>query len=306
MITDLHRILLGFFLLLPLAACADAPVDSCLQVTLTGTQGGPPATNGLAGSGTLVQYGSVANECSDVLLQFDVGRGTTERLSQLGISVNQIDAAFLTHIHSDHSEGLAGLLQLRWHFLGGEMDQWYPALFENQNVVKNLATPEEGYNLQVDQTDKAINWMRGQNSIAPDRPFFLYYATGATHAPHHVPQEWVKKYKGKFAHGFDKQREITFKRQTEMGVIPQDAKLTPRPEELRAWASLSPDERRVSARLMEVYAGFLAHTDEQVGRVFEALRDLEEFDDTLVLYVVGDNGGSGEGGGKTQRAADLH
>jgi ribonuclease Z len=122
LITDLHRILLGFFLLLPLAACADAPVDSCLQVTLTGTQGGPPATNGLAGSGTLVQYGSVANDCSDVLLQFDVGRGTTERLSQLGISVNQIDAAFLTHIHSDHSEGLAGLLQLRWHFLGGEMD----------------------------------------------------------------------------------------------------------------------------------------------------------------------------------------
>ena len=109
-------------MLLPLAACANDPVENCLQVTLTGTQGGPPSIGGLAGSGTLVQYGSLANECSDVLLQFDVGRATTERLSQLGVSVNEIDAAFLTHIHSDHSEGLTALLQLRWHFLGGEMD----------------------------------------------------------------------------------------------------------------------------------------------------------------------------------------
>ena len=116
------RILISLLALLPLAACADVAEENCLQITLTGTQGGPPATNGLAGSGTLVQYGSVANECRDVSMQFDVGRATTERLSQLGVSVNDIDAVFLTHIHSDHSEGLTPLLQLRWHFLGGEMD----------------------------------------------------------------------------------------------------------------------------------------------------------------------------------------
>ena len=112
-------------LVLPLAACAqdsEIAAEQCLEVTLTGTQGGPPAVNGLAGAGTLVRFGEVSNNCGDVLLQFDAGRGTTERLSQLGISPNQIDAVFLTHVHSDHTEGLAGLLQLRWHFLGGEID----------------------------------------------------------------------------------------------------------------------------------------------------------------------------------------
>ena len=157
-------------------------------------------------------------------------------------------------------------------FLGGEMDQWYPALFENQNVVKNLPTPEEGYNLQVDQTDKAINWMRSQNSIAPDRPFFLYYATGATHAPHHVPQEWVEKYKGKFAHGFDKQREITFKRQKELGVIPQDAKLTPRMKQVPGWDSYDEDTHKVFERQMETYAGYYEYADDQIGRIVDCDR----------------------------------
>lgn len=122
LITDLLRILLSVLVLLPMAAAAESPVENCMQITLTGTQGGPPSTNGLAGSGTLVQYGKVADECRGVSLQFDVGRATTERLSQLGMSVNEIDAAFLTHIHSDHSEGLTALLQLRWHFLGGDLD----------------------------------------------------------------------------------------------------------------------------------------------------------------------------------------
>lgn len=117
--------MVALFVFLPLVGCAQGSAldaDSCLRITLTGTQGGPPAVNGLAGSGTLVQYGTVGNDCGDVLLQFDVGRGTTERLSQLGLSPNDIDAVFLTHMHSDHTEGLAGLLQLRWHFLGSDID----------------------------------------------------------------------------------------------------------------------------------------------------------------------------------------
>ncbi|MDH3429926.1 MAG: MBL fold metallo-hydrolase, partial [Gammaproteobacteria bacterium] len=115
-------LLLTFAALAACAGSAEVASDNCLQVTLTGTQGGPPAVNGLAGSGTLVQYGASGNNCSDVLLQFDAGRGTTERLSQLGYSPNKVDAVFLTHVHSDHTEGLAGLLQLRWHFLGGMID----------------------------------------------------------------------------------------------------------------------------------------------------------------------------------------
>lgn len=110
------------WLLAPLAACADSAPENCLEITLTGTQGGPPAVNGLAGSGTLVRYGGVGNQCGDVLLQFDTGRGTTERLSQLGLSPNKLDAVFLTHLHSDHTEGLIGLLQLRWHFMGVPID----------------------------------------------------------------------------------------------------------------------------------------------------------------------------------------
>ena len=125
LITDLRVCFALFFALAPLAACADSPEErqnNCLQITLTGTQGGPPAVNGLAGAGTLVQYGPVEDDCGQVLLQFDAGRGTTERLSQLGITVNQLDAVFLTHVHSDHTEGLAGLLQLRWHFFGDALD----------------------------------------------------------------------------------------------------------------------------------------------------------------------------------------
>jgi arylsulfatase len=181
-------------------------------------------------------------------------------------------------------------------FLGGEMDQWYPALFENQNVVKNLPTPEEGYNLQVDQTDKAIQWMRNQNSIAPDRPFFLYYATGAVHAPHHVPQEWVEKYRGEFAHGFDKQREITFQRQKELGVIPQDAKLTPRMKQVPGWDSYDADTHKIFERQMETYAGYYEYADHQIGRIIDAIEETGELDNTLIIYIAGDNGGSAEGG----------
>ncbi len=180
-------------------------------------------------------------------------------------------------------------------FIGGEMDQWYPTIYENQNPVQPWGTPEEGYNLGADQTDKAIQWMLNQNSIAPDRPFFIYYAPGATHAPHHPPQEWADKYKGKFAHGYDKQREITFKRQKELGVIPKDAKLTPRMDQLPAWDSFDAEAHKLFERQMEVYAGYYEYTDYQIGRIIDAIEKTGELDNTLIIYIAGDNGASAEG-----------
>jgi arylsulfatase A-like enzyme len=180
-------------------------------------------------------------------------------------------------------------------FNGGEADHWYPTLYENLNPVQPWGTPEEGYNLGIDQTDKAIAWLRNQKSIAPDRPFFLYYAPGAVHAPHHPPKQWAKKYQGKFSHGWDKQREITFKRQKELGVIPQDAKLTPRMEQVPSWDSHNANAKRLFERQMEVYAGYYEFTDHQIGRVVDAIDGIGQLDNTLIIYIAGDNGGSAEG-----------
>jgi arylsulfatase len=180
-------------------------------------------------------------------------------------------------------------------FNGGEADQWFPTLYENLNPVQPWGTPEEGYNLGADQTDKAIAWMHNQNSIAPDRPFFLLYLPGATHAPHHPPKEWAAKYKGKFAHGYDKQREITFARQKELGVIPKDAKLTPRMKQLPSWDSHDAEAKKLFERQMEVYAGYYEYTDHQVGRIVDAIDKTGELDNTLIIFIAGDNGASAEG-----------
>jgi arylsulfatase A-like enzyme len=180
-------------------------------------------------------------------------------------------------------------------FNGGEADQWYPTIYENLNPIQPWGTPEEGYNLGGDQTDKAITWMRNQKSIAPDRPFFLYYAPGAVHAPHHPPKEWAEKYVGKFAHGYDKQREITFKRQKELGVIPPDAKLTPRMKQVPSWDSHDAQAKKLLERQMEVYAGYYEYTDHQIGRIVDAIEEIGELDNTLIIYIAGDNGGSAEG-----------
>jgi arylsulfatase A-like enzyme len=144
-------------------------------------------------------------------------------------------------------------------------------------------------------TDRAIDWIRQQKALMPDKPFFAYYAPGATHAPHHVPTEWSDKYKGEFDDGWDALRERTLARQKELGVVPKDAELTARPEEIPAWDEMPDDLKPVLARQMEVYAGFLEHTDHHIGRVIAALEDLEILDDTLVYYIVGDNGASAEG-----------
>jgi len=156
-------------------------------------------------------------------------------------------------------------------------------------------TPAEGYHFTEDMTDKAINWVRQQKALMPDKPFFVYFAPGATHAPHHVPAEWSDKYKGKFDQGWDRLREDTFARQKQLGVVPPEAELTKRHPEIPAWDEMSAAMKPVLARQMEVYAGFLEHTDYHVGRLIGALEDLEILDDTLVYYIIGDNGASAEG-----------
>jgi arylsulfatase A-like enzyme len=156
-------------------------------------------------------------------------------------------------------------------------------------------SPEEGYHFTEDMTDRAIDWIRQQKALMRDKPFFAYFAPGATHAPHHVPTEWSDKYRGQFDEGWDALREETFARQKELGVIPPEAELTERPEEIPAWDDMPDDLKPVLARQMEVYAGFLEHTDHHIGRLVEALEELEVLDDTLIYYIVGDNGASAEG-----------
>jgi arylsulfatase A-like enzyme len=180
-------------------------------------------------------------------------------------------------------------------FIGGEDNQWNPALYEGMTPIEPPKTPEEGYHLTEDLADHAISWVRQQKALMPDKPFFMYFAPGATHAPHHVPKEFVDKYKGKFAHGWDKQREITYAKQKELGVIGPDAELTPRHAEIPAWDAMDPKLKPVLEREMEVYAGFMEHTDHHVGRLIAALEDLGIYDDTLVYVIIGDNGASAEG-----------
>jgi len=180
-------------------------------------------------------------------------------------------------------------------FIGGETNQYAPALYHNTTPVEPDRTPEEGYHLTEDMTDRAIDWVRQQKALMPDKPFFAYFAPGATHAPHHVAPEWSAKYKGKFDQGWDKLREETFARQKQVGVIPQDAELTPRPPEIPAWDQMADDLKPVLARQMEVFAGFLEHTDHHIGRLLDAIEDLGVLDNTLVYYIIGDNGASAEG-----------
>src|SRR6266540_758427 len=180
-------------------------------------------------------------------------------------------------------------------FIGGETNQWYPSIYEGTTPVEPEKTPEEGYHFTEDMTNKAIKWVRQQRALMPDKPFFMYFAPGATHAPHHVPKEWADKYRGKFDQGWDKLREETFARQKALGVIASDAQLTKRHEEIPAWDAMPAALKPVLARQMELYAGFLEHTDHHVGRLIDALQDLAVLDDTLVYYIIGDNGASAEG-----------
>src|SRR5271154_1757916 len=180
-------------------------------------------------------------------------------------------------------------------FIGGEANQWYPSLFEGTTPVENKKTPEQGYHLMEDMTDKAMNWIGQQKALLPDKPFFVYFAPGACHAPHHVPKEWADKYKGKFDQGWDKLREETFARQKALGVIPADCQLTARHAEIPAWDDMPEALKPILRRQMEVYAGFMEFTDHHVGRLIDSLKNLNLLDDTLVYYIIGDNGASAEG-----------
>ncbi|MGH8014063.1 MAG: arylsulfatase, partial [Candidatus Binataceae bacterium] len=180
-------------------------------------------------------------------------------------------------------------------FLGGETNQWYPAIYEGTTPVEPGKRPEEGYHFTDDMTTKAIKWIRQQKALAPDKPFFTYFAPGAMHAPHHVPKEWANKYNGKFDQGWDRLREETFARQKELGVIPRDCQLTRRHPEIPAWETQSQEMKPVLLRQMEIFAGFMEHTDYHIGRLIDALKDLDILDETLIYYIIGDNGASGEG-----------
>lgn len=181
-------------------------------------------------------------------------------------------------------------------FMCAEMNHWYPVLFDGTSPVEPARTPEDGYHLSEDLVDQAIDWVRNQNSLNPGNPFFAYLPFGATHAPYHVPKEYREKYRGRFDHGWDRQREITLQRQKELGVVPPDAELAPWAEGVPHWHELSAAEQRSAASLMELYAGFAEHTDVQIGRLVDTLDELGELDNTLFVYILGDNGASAEGG----------
>jgi arylsulfatase len=180
-----------------------------------------------------------------------------------------------------------------WGFHGGEAGQYDPLLVENNRIIG--VPTQKGFYFPDAMADRAVGWIRDQKAQAPDKPFFVYFATGASHAPHHVGKEWSDRYRGKFDAGWDRYREETFERQKEIGIIPANAKLTPRPDALPAWDSLPPEQKKLYARQMEVYAGFTENADHQVGRVVHAIEELGYGDDTLVIYIFGDNGASMEG-----------
>lgn len=179
-------------------------------------------------------------------------------------------------------------------FMGGETDQWSPTLYDGMSRIPTPNYP--GYNFMTDMTDQAISWMKFQKSLTPDKPFFLYFAPGATHAPHHVPAEWISKYKGKFDQGWDKLREDTLARQIELGVVPTGTKLALKPGAIKDWDTLSADEKKLFARQMEVYAAFGEYADYEIGRLVTSLGEAGQLENTLIFYILGDNGTSAEGG----------
>jgi arylsulfatase A-like enzyme len=179
-------------------------------------------------------------------------------------------------------------------FIGGEANQWAPALYDGMARVELPKDPN--YHLMTDMTHQAIKWVQAQKSLTPDKPFFVYFAPGATHAPHHVPKEWISKYRGKFDQGWDKLREETLARQKKLGVVPPETKLAAKPEAIKDWDKLTADEKNLFARQMEVYAAFGEYADFEIGRLVQAVDDMGQLDNTLILYISGDNGASADGG----------
>ena len=179
-------------------------------------------------------------------------------------------------------------------FLGGETNQWEPSIYDGTTAVDPPDDPD--YHFMNDMATQSVNWVRFQQSLTPDKPFFIYFAPGAVHAPHHVPQSYIDKYKGKFDEGWDVIRQRIYEKQLELGVIPKGTKLAPKPEDIKDWADLTPQEQKLFARQAEVFAAYLDMTDHETGRLIQAIEDLGELDNTLIFYIAGDNGTSAEGG----------
>ena len=179
-------------------------------------------------------------------------------------------------------------------FLGGESNQWAPYLHDGTTIVELPDDPD--YHLLPDMADQAVNWVKFQQAMTPDRPFFVYFAPGATHAPHHVPKEWIKKWEGKFDKGWDAVREETLARQIKLGIVPEGTKLAPKPKAIKDWDKLSADEQKLFSHQASVFAAYLAYTDYEIGRFVQGIEDMGELDNTLIFFIAGDNGTSGEGG----------
>ena len=178
-------------------------------------------------------------------------------------------------------------------FIGGETNQWSPLIYDGSTLIE---TPDDpNYHFTTDMTNQAISWVRYQQALSPDKPFFLYYAPGATHAPHHVPKAWAEKYKGKFDQGWDKLREMTLERQIKLGIVPPGTRLAPKPADIKDWDKLSADEKKLFTRQMEVYAGFAEQTDYEAGRLISTIKELGVLDNTIIIFIAGDNGASAEG-----------
>ena len=253
-----------------------------------------------AGMGNITETATSAPGSSSVLPNTKAPLATTLKLN--GYSTAQFGKCHEVPVWQSSPMGPfdawpsgGGGFETFYGFIGGENNQWDPALYSGTTPVEPPATAEEGYHLTEDLADHAVSWMRQQKALMPDKPFFVYFAPGATHAPHHVPKEWADKYAGGFDNGWDVQRERTFARQKELGVIPADAELTARHDEITAWDDMPEELKPVLARQMEVYAGFLEHTDHHVGRLIDAIDELGVLDNTIIYYIIGDNGASAEG-----------
>ena len=228
-------------------------------------------------------------------LKFSATTDTRPQHSASGTSSRRTKLRSLVHsITGPRTRALTTI----YGFLNGETNQWRPELTLGTQPVEMTPPPgrQEDYTLNEDLADKAIAWIKSEKSLAPDKPFFVYYAPGASHAPLQAPKAWIDKFKGQFDMGWDRYREIVLERQKKLGVVPPNTKLTPRPSSIPAWDSLTPDQKKVSARLMEVYAGFTAQSDHELGRVIDAIAATGQLDNTLIIYIAGDNGASLEGG----------
>jgi arylsulfatase A-like enzyme len=179
-------------------------------------------------------------------------------------------------------------------FLGGETNQWAPCIYDGTHPVELPEDPNDHF--LTDMTDQTVTWIKYQKALTPDRPFFVYYAPGATHAPHHVPRKWIERWKGKFDQGWDRLREEILARQIEKGIVPKGTPLAPKPEAIPDWDSLTPDEKKLFTHQVEVFAAYIEMVDHEIGRVVEAVEATGELDNTLIFFVYGDNGTSAEGG----------